>query len=692
MTKRTILNFMFLCAANAYAGFTPESVDTTVARHLDVEEVTVVGFKQESPKHDAVSVTSLSGVYVQNTEMTSIKDLAYAVPNFYIPEYGSRQNSPVFVRGVGSKTNGPTVGFYIDGVPHMERSSFDDDLFDLSSLEVLRGPQGTLYGRNCIGGIINAYTHSPLDFQGTRIKASYGKYNDAALNAYHYNKVNDQLGFAINGSYHHNDGYFRNAFDNSKIDKFNDGFLRGRVFWKPAERWTLSADISYRNSDQGGYPYAIYDVEKDETGEINYNRYSSYLRQLTTAGLNARYDGKAFSFNSQTAYQYIDDQMGIDQDFMPNDLYWVKQGVRQNIFSEELTLKSTGAGRYQWMVGAFFFSDSYKKQLYTTYIAQDYCTPKFYDSPTTGLSLYHQSSLNIVGGLKARLGLRFDYEHAKEDYTAYRTAAWATTLGSPVDEYNSTLNFTQFTPKFTIEYLTTGEQLFYASLTRGYKTGGFNSTFQQDDERTFDPEYNWNYEVGLKTSTRDHSLQAELTLFYVDWRHQQITQTIPGVGNITRNAGHSDSKGVELAVTARPVQPLVLNLSYGYTYARFLDYERSETVSYTGKMLPLVPRHTLSLNGSYTITPSHSALDRLVLSAGVNGMGKIYWNEDNAVSQSFYALLNAKVSATFGRLTWEVWGKNLTDTDYLTYYFKTSASYGQKGRPLSFGTSLILDF
>ena len=131
MTKGTLLNFMFLCAANAYADFSPESADTTVARHLDVDEVTVVGFKQESPRHDAVSVTSLSSVYVQNTEMTSIKDLAYAVPNFYIPEYGSRQNSPVFVRGVGSKTNGPTVGFYIDGVPHLERSSFDDDLFDL---------------------------------------------------------------------------------------------------------------------------------------------------------------------------------------------------------------------------------------------------------------------------------------------------------------------------------------------------------------------------------------------------------------------------------------------------------------------------------------------------------------------------------------------------------------------------------
>lgn len=681
---------LFLTIA-AYADETQESADTTLARHFEVDEVTIVGFKQDAPGRDPLSVTSLSAAFVHNTEMNSIKDLGYTVPNFYIPEYGTRQNSPVFVRGVGSKTNGPTVGFYIDGVPHMERSSFDDDLFDLSAIEVLRGPQGTLYGRNCIGGIINAYTHSPLDYQGTRVKVGYGRYNDLVVNAYNYTKVNDRLGFAINGSYHHNDGYFRNAFDGSKIDKFNDGFLRGRIYWKPAERWTLAADISYRNSDQGGYPYAAYDVDTRETGDINYNRYSSYLRQLTTVGLNARYEGNGYSFNSQTAYQYIDDHMGIDQDFTPKDLYWVKQGVRQNIFSEELTLKSTTKSRYQWMFGAFFFSDSYKKQLYTTYISQDYCTPKFYDSPTTGLSIYHQSALNIVGGLKARVGLRFDYEHAKEDYTAYRTPAWSTTLGTPEDTYNSKLNFTQLTPKFTLEYYTTGQQLYYASVTRGYKTGGFNSTFMQDDERTFDPEYNWNYEIGFKNSFFDHALQTELTLFYVDWRHQQITQTIPGVGNITRNAGHSDSKGIELSVMARPVQPLVFHLTYGYTYARFLDYQRSEALSYTGMMQPLVPRHTLSFNGSYTITPQHSVLDRLVFSAGVNGIGKIYWNEDNAVNQPFYALLNAKVSATFGWFTWEVWGKNLTNTDYLTYYFKTSTAYGQKGRPVSFGTSLIFD-
>lgn len=250
MMQRFRLLLLLLFPLTVFADGIEEVSDTSVARHFDMEEVTVVGFKQDALGRDPIAVTSLSEAFVHNMEMTSIKDLGYTVPNFYIPEYGSRQTSPVFVRGVGSKTNGPTVGFYIDGVPHMERSSFDDDLFDLSALEVLRGPQGTLYGRNCIGGIINAYTHTPFDFQGTRVKAGYGRYNDLVVNAYNYTKLNDRMGFAVNGSYHHNDGFFRNAFDGSKIDKFNDGFLRGRFYWKPARRWTLTADVSYRNSDQ----------------------------------------------------------------------------------------------------------------------------------------------------------------------------------------------------------------------------------------------------------------------------------------------------------------------------------------------------------------------------------------------------------------------------------------------------------
>ena len=181
-------------------------------------------------------------------------------------------------------------------------------------------------------------------------------------------------------------------------------------------------------------------------------------------------------------------------------------------------------------------------------------------------------------------------------------------------------------------------------------------------------------------------------LFYIDWRRMQITSTIAGVGNITTNAGHTDSKGAELNIVARPVKGLQFTANYGYTYARFLSYEKSKTVSYTNNRLPLVPNHTLSLDANYTINPT-GWLDRVMFNVGLRGLGRIYWAEDNLVSQDFYTLLNAKVALTKGIVTWEVWGKNLTNTDYMAYGFKSSSgNYAQAGKPLMFGTTIELNF
>ena len=165
---------------------------------------------------------------------------------------------------------------------------------------------------------------------------------------------------------------------------------------------------------------------------------------------------------------------------------------------------------------------------------------------------------------------------------------------------------------------------------------------------------------------------------------------MPTVGNVIDNAGHSDSKGVEMTVTARPLGNFLLTANYGYTYARFLDYKKNETTNYAGKMIPLVPRHTLDVGAQYTIRPGRG-FDAIRLSTNVTGVGKLYWNEDNAQAQRFYALLNAKAAFQKGIVTVELWGKNLTGTEYLSYYFVSSAAYAQKGKPLTFGANVILD-
>ena len=676
--------------------------DTTTARSYELDEVVVSAFK--SNKYDLVpaSRTALSARQISNRQINGIKELTAIIPNFYMPDYGSRASCPVFVRGVGNKSDGTGIGFYVDGVPYYEPLSFDTDLGDVASVEVLRGPQGTLYGRNAIGGIVNISTRNPLEYQNTRVRLGYGRYNDLRTQISNYTKVSDKFGFTFGALYHHNDGAFRNSYLDEKVDKMNETEERIGLYYKPSESWLIRLTSNFTYSDQGGYPYAPVDVETNTLQPISYNRYSSFRRLISTNGLGITYTGAVVSFNSQTSFQYIKSKQAIDQDFTVTDKSFVENARHQNMVSQEFTLKSNGDSRYQWVVGAFGMMEHVDRTVDNYSPSAGSLSHTDYCVPTSSLALYHQSTYNIWRGLSATAGVRFDYEHAKTKYDNLKVKAapftdgyleYADLLPSASGEsFESTKNFTQFTPKFTLQYNTTENNLFYASVTRGYKPGGFNKSFSTADQRSYEPEYSWNYEVGASVNLIRDLLTISADLFYIDWREMQITSTIAGVGNITTNAGHTDSKGVELDIAFRPLKGLQFNANYGYTYARFLSYEKSETVSYTNNRLPMVPNHTLSVDGNYTINPL-GWLDRIMINVGLRGLGRIYWAEDNLVSQDFYALLNAKVALTKGIVTWELWGKNLTDTNYMAYGFKSSSgNYAQAGKPLTIGTTIEINF
>ncbi|MDR0976958.1 MAG: TonB-dependent receptor [Prevotellaceae bacterium] len=656
----------------SFAPLHADDRDTVRWRTVDLDEVVVTGFKQASRRTEPLSASSLSTHFLSNHSIETVRDLSTLLPNFFMPDYGSRQTSPIYVRGIGSKVNAPSVGLYVDGVPHFERSALDLDLSDISNVEVLRGPQGTLYGRNAIGGIINIYTRSPLDgYQGTRLNVGYGSRNDVRASLSNYTRLSHSVGFSASGNYHRNDGFFTNVYNGRKADNMGEGGGRLSLVWQAAPLWRVRLSATANHSEQGGYPYGAYDPATGDVAAVNYDDPGRYRRTIVTTGANVRYEGARLAFNSQTAYQYIRDRQALDQDFTPQPTSYVVQRLRQNMVSQELTLKSTTDTRYRHITGAFGFYQMLDRDIYNRRTD----VLKRYDIPTYGLALYHQSTLDLVGGLSLLAGLRFDYENARE-----RSAA-------------SSLHFSQFTPKVTLQYTmptARSRHIFYATVARGYKPGGFNTAFETDDERTFRPEYNWNYELGAKVTLSRH-LNFDAALFYIDWRDQQVTQTVPGVGSIQRNAGHSVSRGAELSLQAFPLANLALTLNYGYTFARFLSYVRSETVDYSHHLIPMVPRHTLALSADYTLYRPFRALDRLTISAGASGAGRIYWQEDNAVSQPFYLLVDLKVAATKGHVTLELWSRNLTQTTYNTYYFSLPGQgFAQRGKPLTVGTAITI--
>ena len=656
-----------------------------------LEEIVIQGFKQDKDyRLSPVSTSSINSKLIQKETLLSIKEITGLVPNLYMPDYGAKVSSPIYIRGIGSKINSPSVGLYIDGVPYFESSSFDFNFSNIESLDVLRGPQGTLYGRNTMGGIINVYTKSPIHNPGTTFKYTGGNHNLYDITATHSIKIKEDMGISFSGNYNYFGGFFTNEYLHEKADKSDGGQGRIRFDWNITPKWKFKLITSLDYFDQNGFPYGLYNTETDQTENVNYNRPTTYIRTISTSGVNVEYSRKGYKINSQTSFQYLTDNQRIDQDFTPKDLYAVHKKEIHRMFSEELNIKSDSKNNYQWLFGLFGFHQHIHRDLNVEMPTQGVISNKLYEIPTYGLALFHQSTLNniIWDGLSLSAGIRFDYEHANNDYQMNNMKG-ETNVGK--DGFDEKLNFRQVTPKFTLQYTTSNLQNIYASVTRGYKAGGFNTSFDKKEERTFDPEYSWNYELGTKLNFCNNRFFADIALFYIDWKNQQVFQPIEsGRGRKLKNAGKSASKGIEISLSARPVDELILQANYGYTKAYFKKYLFSEDIDFKDHRLPLVPDHTLSLHADYTFYKPFKKLDEIQLGVTYLGTGKIYWADNNELSQSYYDVLNAQISFKRSDYMLSFWAKNITNKKYNAYVSATASPTAQKGKPFTIGGTLTI--
>jgi iron complex outermembrane recepter protein len=304
----------------------------------------VIKASKDNVTHKTIpaSVSVIPSEIIEESEIRSLNDLSGTAPNFYMPDYGSKLTSPVYIRGIGSRINSPSVGLYVDYVPYFEKAAFDFDFFDIRRIEVLRGPQGTLFGRNTMGGIVNIVTTSPMDYQGSHINLSGASYGSYSVNAGHYGKAGSRLGYSIALNAIHNDGFYTNIFTGKKVDKLNSYGFRNRLIYEISDRFTVENIAGFESSSQGGYPYALFNDSLKAAEEINYNHYSSYDRDLFSDALLLRYNTGSFELMSTTSYQYLNDSQKIDQDFTPASLFFVVMGSKQHMLSQEIVARSTG--------------------------------------------------------------------------------------------------------------------------------------------------------------------------------------------------------------------------------------------------------------------------------------------------------------------------------------------------------------
>ena len=785
------LTVSLLTAGNILA----EEADTL--KVVDIEEVLVIAAPKENRKlrEQPAAVTLLSQQDMQAAQVNSIKNLTSLVPNMFIPDYGSRLTSAVYIRGIGSRINTPSVGLYVDNIPYIDKSAFDFNYSDVERIDVLRGPQGTLYGRNAMGGLVKIHTKSPFTYQGTDFRMGAGTHNAYNTSLTHYHRISERFAFSTGGFYDYQGGFFRNAArNNEKADKGQSAGGRFRGIYLPSENWKVDLSLSYEYSDQGGYPYFymgnLNPDKQDEqlrpfVGKISNNEASSYYRNLMNAGLNLEYQARDFTLSAVTGYQFLKDRMFMDQDFTPADIFNIEQKQKMNTVSEEVILKSRPNRRWQWTSGAFGFyqwlhtdgpvvfhkeginqvMEGNVNNVFDALADKSPMIPQMhldinneslrvggsFDTPTLSGALFHQSTFNdlFVKGLSATVGLRLDYEKIWMDYnsvadptnfdfslkmaTAPRPIVSTGLEGNAAYIGKESADYVQLLPKFALQYEWKKGNNVYATAARGYRSGGYNIQMFSDlitgvlrnsmmdaiaadpkfssmagmikkmkgelpevsEATRYRPEYTWNYEIGTHLTFWEGRLLADVSAFYMDTRDQQISKFAEsGLGRVTVNAGKSRSYGAEASRRAALTDDLTLNACYGYTYAVFKDYATSDQLNYKGNYVPFVPKHTLNVGGQYIfrIHPGHW-LDRIQLNANYTGAGRIYWTEENTVSQAFYGTLNGRVSFQKGNGQIDFWVRNALDKDYAAFYFESMGNgFMQKGRPVQAGIELRCRF
>lgn len=518
MKKQTILAFALTAAAALQASAaTPLGVATTgsgellsdTSRVIDLDEVVVVSQPKETVRlrRQPLSSTMFGEKQLRNINADQLSTLSLYAPSFVVPQYGSRYTSSMYVRGIGSRSGDPSTGIYYDNIPLVSKSTYNRHFYQLDRVDLLRGPQGTLYGVNAEAGLVKMYSRNPLNYQGldVRLDIGTGLYSNAEIAKYH--RPSDKLAFSVSGFYSGLGGFWDNTNLNKKADRSNEAGSRLRLIWLPTPLLTIDLTSDYQYTNQNAFAYGEYDNAGGNWADPSTTTMNGYKRQMVTTGLNIRYKLPSMLFTSTTSHQYLYDLMEMDQDYLPADYLHLSQHQKMNAITQEFAFRSRSRSRWQHSTGLFFshqwlhtnapvtFGSDMNKMIVSQMgmppaIAQfitidDNRVPGDFKTPQTDAGLFHESNVFIGDGLMITLGLRYDHQKVSIDYDSQARFLLnfnGTMGGHPVSSshsftsslVNSVSNeFDQLLPKFAITHNFRNGNV-YATVSKGFRAGGYN--------------------------------------------------------------------------------------------------------------------------------------------------------------------------------------------------------------------------
>ena len=692
-----------------------------------------------------IAVTAVTGSDLAARGVLSVMEMQSSVPNLNL---GTQAGIPhLALRGIGLL--GTIIGQesqvagYQNGVYLSRPAGFLSAFYDVDRVEVLRGPQGTLYGRNVIGGSVNVYTRAPTKYTEGYLTARYGNYNDVRLEGAVGGSLNEadtilqRVAFSMNA----HDGYGKNLTTGQSIDNLRTISGRSTTVLKPTETFDVSiiADYNYQKdrsgqfqligqggfTDEPGSPgIPVYGTTQGGKFALNsrnvYGDYKPEYRQKTWGILaDANWDiSDAVSIKSLTSYRYTNWFVNMTLDATSRRLGLWNQSENAKQVSQDLILSYT-SDKLTWIVGGYFFHEKYiaDQQVPLNPVGMlgelpgsdaDVLTNGYYGGgrlKTTAFAVYTQATYNITDELSVTFGARQSTEKKKliNLFEFTFDSPNISRFGiNPTASYNED-RWNSFTPKFGIQYQVDSDTLLYLSATKGFKSGSFNIGTTNQAVR---PETLWSYEGGIKTTLLDRKLRMNLNGFYYDYKNLQVSVNTPdGTGLSFENAANTKSYGLEAEIIARPVDMVEFGGSFGWLHARYKNYRSLDAgrpslgeLDLSGYTPPQSPKYSGNIYAQYTL-PINGA--SLTLRGENYFSAKFYFDQfdRDVLSQKAYSLQNLYLNAATDDGKWRasLYIKNIGNKLIRGQGYQASAIIGYPviatyQAPRTYGISITREF
>lgn len=644
-----------------------QDAGSTANAQINLEEITVTANKraQELEKVDgAVSVRT--GEQLREAGVTTVADLEQVFPGLVIRTRGNRAYANVTVRGMSSPDYyNPSVQIYVDGVPQLP-SAFTQPLLDVERVEFLRGPQGTLYGRNAYGGVINIITNrsdkgrvtasitagtpeSWGEVAGTLPLSANGLFLDLAVKAEHaFGSVTDASTGANN------------------VDTATDMIGRVALRYQPVGGnfdGTLAFSREYTESHE-----ELYLLNSQVQNRAYFSAIQGPIplleRSVNTLSATGNWMFGDFKLTSVSSYQEVD----LTRDIAVGPGTLMSFPENDAAFSQEVRLAYDNGGPVTGVMGLFYQHDDFTRD------ADGYVP--FYGASTNAVTtnsyaIFGEATWQVTSAFDITGGLRLSYDESTIDFTRYGGNYFGYYAGS----FSNSADFTGLQPKLAVGYQLNDTTRLYGLISRGYKPGGFNHavTYPQDEE-AYEPETAWNYEVGLRTATPDRSVELSSALYYISSTDKQIYVGPVGF-QVIRNAGEAESYGIELEARWRATDRLSFGATATYGRSVFTDFTDPTTgQNYDGNTVPYAPNATANLLARYVF--DQRLIDgTIALEGAVHYISATYFNEANTLSQPAYTTVDASLELAWNSgVSLKLFAENIFNETYVTYSYASGAN------------------